>query len=122
MTKPEAIILGRRWAAIALALSSIGCANLSGQSVPDERFAGVLRMTFPGHSVFQAVNGEFYSVQIVGDEARGLMADRIRGADKTAPLCLELVFAGELLDEEDFVGRRIVAIQTLHHLGIASCV
>lgn len=89
--------------------------------MPDERFAGVLMMTFPGHSVFQAVNGEFYSVQIVGDEARSLMAHRIREADKTEPLCLELVFAGELLDDEDFVGRKIVAIQTLHHLGSVAC-
>lgn len=78
-------------------------------------------IAFPGHSVFQTVSGEFYSLQTENDEARNLLARRVREADKTEPLCLELGFEGELLEEEDLVGRKIVSIKTLDHVHTISC-
>lgn len=74
-----------------------------------------------GHSSFRTVNGEFYSVRVQGDEARSLLAGPVRESDKSEPLCLDLVFGGRLLDEEDFVGRKIVAIKTLDHLERVAC-
>lgn len=121
MTTSSAIFIGRcRGAAIALALGSAGCASVSSQSVPDERFSGVLQVVL-GHSSFRAANGEFYSVRIEGDEARNLIASRVRESNKSEPLCLTLAFAGQLLEEEDLVGRKIVALKTLDHIARVAC-
>ena len=122
MTKRDADISeGHRWAVIALAFTSVGCANLSGQAVPRESFSGVLQIAFPGHSVFETMSGEFYSLRIDNDEASSLLARQIREGNNREELCLELGFEGELLEEEDFVGRSIVSMKTLNHVRTVSC-
>lgn len=78
-------------------------------------------IAFPGHSVFQTTSGKFYALQTEDDEASSQLARRVREADKTQPLCLELSFEGELLDDEDFTGRKIVDIKTLDHVRTVAC-
>lgn len=87
--------------------------------MPDEEFAGVVQVF--EDSVFRAANGEIYAIRAQGDEAQRRIAGAIREWDKTEPLCLRLTFSGQLLVEEDFVGRRIVAIKKLGSLEVIEC-
>jgi len=87
--------------------------------LPDEEFAGVVEI-FEG-SFFRAANGEIYSIRAQDDEAQRRIATVVKEWDKTEPLCIRLTFSGQLLVEEDFVGRRTVAIQKLGSLDVIDC-
>jgi hypothetical protein len=87
--------------------------------VPDEEFAGVLEIF--EHSFLRTANGQIYSIRVEGDEAQRRIAGTIRESDKTEPLCLNLTFSGRLLADEDFVGRRIVAIKKLDSIEVIDC-
>lgn len=105
--------------AITLVFASASGAGASGQSVADDRFAGVL--TIFEHASFRTVDGEIYSIRVEGEEAQGLIAEKVREADKSESLCLHLAFSGRLLTEEDFVGRRTVVINRLSDIETVDC-
>ena len=105
--------------AAALILASAGCAGVSEPSVPDEGFAGILEIF--EDSSFRTSNGEIYGIRAHGGEAQRLIASSVRDWDKSEPLCLRLSFSGRFLDEEDFVGRKIIAIRKLDRLEGVAC-
>ena len=105
--------------AITLVLASASGAGASGHSVADDRFAGIL--TIFEHASFQTVDGEIYSIRVEGEDAQALIAEKVRESDKSESLCLRLAFSGQLLTEDDFVGRPIVVINRLNDIEVVDC-